>query len=151
MPRYRKKPVEIEAVLYNGNHDTGFMGVMGAHFVDFPKWLEESQIPYSFDKPSEGKWMVVETGIMIGTLEGHHIGSPGDYIIKGIVGEIYPCKPDIFHNSYQMIVTENELMNILSWDSDPDEDGELPEVIHTHDGDWVADGDNYVFEPNKEN
>ena len=37
------------------------------------------------------------------TLEGHHIVCPGDWIIKGIKGEFYPCKPDIFHGSYEKI------------------------------------------------
>jgi len=44
--------------------------------------------------------------IAIETLEGTMIASPGDYVITGIKGETYPCKPDIFHESYEEIEEE---------------------------------------------
>ncbi|WP_096761194.1 hypothetical protein [Paenibacillus larvae] len=37
------------------------------------------------------------------TLEGHHIVCPGDYIIRGVKGEYYPCKPDIFTETYELV------------------------------------------------
>lgn len=44
-----------------------------------------------------------EGTLLIRTLEGDHIASVGDYIIKGIKGEIYPCKPDIFEKTYEEV------------------------------------------------
>ena len=41
--------------------------------------------------------------IIIPTLEGQHIASKGDYIIRGVKGEYYPCKPDIFEETYEKI------------------------------------------------
>jgi len=79
--KYRKKPVVIEAVEWNGeNYDdlTAFCG-------------DE----VSFD-PKNGM-------VLIGTLEGLMNGKIGDYIIKGISGEFYPCKPDIFHKTYEQV------------------------------------------------
>jgi hypothetical protein len=77
---YRKKPVTIEAVEYTG--------------------LNSAEIE-SFTGQQVGK----ETGkpIMIKTLEGQHIASLGDFIIKGVKGEFYPCKPDIFAETYSEV------------------------------------------------
>jgi hypothetical protein len=74
--KYRKKPVVIEATQWfkHGDHP----------MVEQRKSLD-----------SESGW--------IATLEGGHIVSPGDYIIKGIIGEYYPCKPDIFHATYEKV------------------------------------------------
>ena len=46
----------------------------------------------------------VTGGLVIKTLEGEHIASVGDYIIKGVNGEFYPCKPDIFENLRQVVL-----------------------------------------------
>ena len=77
---YRKKPVTIEAVEYTG--------------------LNSAEIE-SFTGQQVGR----ETGkpIMIKTLEGQHIASIGDFIIKGVKGEFYPCKPDIFSETYSEV------------------------------------------------
>jgi hypothetical protein len=45
-------------------------------------------------------------GLIIKTLEGEHIATIGDYIIKGVSGEFYPCKPDIFEQTYEMVGEE---------------------------------------------
>jgi len=73
--KYRKKPVVVEAVQWfkHGDH---------------PEVLRTA---YS---PSEG-W--------IDTLEGGHTVTPGDYIITGVKGEHYPCKPDIFAMTYEPV------------------------------------------------
>lgn len=47
--------------------------------------------------------MPVEYSLMIHTLEGDHRATIGDYIIKGVHGEFYPCKEDIFHETYDII------------------------------------------------
>ena len=44
----------------------------------------------------------IEGGLVIKTLEGEHVASIGDYIIKGVAGEFYPCKPDIFAKTYDL-------------------------------------------------
>lgn len=108
MPIFRKKPVEIEATHFRGTVDTGFMGVQAAYFVGKVSWLADAEIPYQeASKPvPEGKWFVSgKNEITIGTLEGKHIATQGDWIIKGIAGEIYPCKPDIFANSYEEVLS----------------------------------------------
>lgn len=46
----------------------------------------------------------VNSGLVIKTLEGEHIASIGDYIIKGVHGEFYPCKPDIFEETYEEVI-----------------------------------------------
>lgn len=78
--RYRKKPVEIEAVQWTGEN------------------LEEIE--------GFAKGALVHRGpvnIAISTLEGLMRASKGDYIIKGIAGEFYPCKPDIFKATYEEV------------------------------------------------
>ena len=47
--------------------------------------------------------MPVEYSLIIKTLEGNIRAKPGDYIIKGVYGEFYPCKEDIFHETYDII------------------------------------------------
>ena len=88
MARYRKKPVIIDAFC-------------PAH-VPIPDWF--------MDKVSTNQIVTHgEYGTLLScdihTLEGVMIGSRGDYILKGIAGEIYPCKPDIFANSYELVDT----------------------------------------------
>jgi hypothetical protein len=80
MPKYRKKPIVIEAVQWNGfNFDECAAlgeGVFG---------------PYGQEKAY----------LEIQTLEGRMRASQGDWIIKGVNGEVYPCKPDIFSKTYE--------------------------------------------------
>ncbi|MFJ2676383.1 hypothetical protein [Streptomyces sp. NPDC087525] len=88
MGRYRKKPVEIEAVRYDGtNWDeiATFMGRTGR--------VEETKLP----GPGRG----MHDGTVIHTLEGDMTASVGDWIIRGVQGECYPCKPDIFAATYE--------------------------------------------------
>lgn len=82
--RYRKRPVVIEALQFTRN--TTASEVWG-----FCPDAEYHVIPY------EGRWMEIRT------LEGTHRADEGDYIIKGIAGEFYPCKPDIFAATYEEV------------------------------------------------
>jgi hypothetical protein len=85
--KYRKKPVVIEAVQFNGTP-------LGALVV-----FDLFDVPGGKFVPSPGS---LETGtLLIPTLEGNHTASPGDWIIKGVKGEFYPCKPDIFAATYE--------------------------------------------------
>lgn len=82
MPEYRKKPVVIEA----------FQNVVGmaATIADF------------LGRGGEGKdWLYENPDFRIVTLEGEMVASRGDWIIKGVRGEFYPCKPDIFEATYE--------------------------------------------------
>ena len=76
---YRKKPVVIEAVQWTGENHAEM-----CEFID----------PEVFE-------IIPRVGLVIHTLEGDHHASPGDYIIKGVNGEFYPCKPDIFAKTYE--------------------------------------------------
>ena len=86
MARFRKKPVVIDAVQYDGNFRS----------LDCFSINEVSHFIVS--KDSEGKQC-----IKIPTLEGEMIASIGDYIIRGVKGEYYPCKPDIFEATYDTV------------------------------------------------
>jgi hypothetical protein len=84
--RYRKKPVIIEAVaLYEGNLDR-VAEWCGGRAIREPKPSDPTDVYIGLDIP---------------TLEGVMRASGGDYIIKGVKGEFYPCKPDIFDATYE--------------------------------------------------
>ena len=84
---FRKKPVVIEAYRFNN-----YCGSRG----DRPRWLT--------DAVDAGKVWFQTQGrpyLTICTLEGNMVAELGDWIIKGVKGEIYPCKPDIFEMTYE--------------------------------------------------
>lgn len=90
MTKYRKKPVVIDAwQLTKENVEVGI-----------PDWINLDTVHIS-----DGGVLFAE----IVTLEGVMQASEGDYIIKGVQGEFYPCKPDIFEQTYE--VAENETHN----------------------------------------
>ena len=108
MPQFRKKPVTIEAIKWNGA-TIGFTNG-GEPFVtervDYPAWMpkcvvfEEGSKVYFIEPGGIGR---VGDSLFIGTLEGTHEAKPGDWIIKGVQGELYPCKPDIFAATYEPV------------------------------------------------
>ena len=83
MAKYRKKPVVIEAVFYGGEEDYNFL----RSFVGNAHPLHQM---------GDGR-------VGITTLEGVMAASPGDWIIRGVKGEFYPCKPDIFAATYEAV------------------------------------------------
>lgn len=95
--QYRKKPVVVDALLWDGeNHRQMF---------DFLTGTTDEPIVTS------GKNFVIEHncvhgGLVIRTLEGAMYANIGDYIIRGVKGEFYPCKPDIFEATYDHMITE---------------------------------------------
>ena len=102
MPKFRKKPVVIEARQLAGNADewlsvyqwieTNTLGSFG------PLAVIEGRVPY----PASGVSIDPRDGrLIISTLEGLHCADPGDWIIRGVQGEFYPCKPDIFDATYE--------------------------------------------------
>jgi hypothetical protein len=80
--KYRKKPVVIEAVEFKA----------GEQSYDLAQDVIDGRIRYT------------QSGTMlIQTLEGVMEANPGDYIIRGVKGELYPCKPDIFEMTYEKV------------------------------------------------
>lgn len=85
--KYRKKPVVVEAVRWMG-------GIESLGEIEKLKG-----VPFSKDELMD---IVKNYEIRICTPEGEMTASLGDYIIRGVHGEIYPCKPDIFEETYEM-------------------------------------------------
>lgn len=90
MSKWRKKPVVIEAFLWTG----------GPEQTEDPEWyiqaIREGTVRFKDERTPNVK-------MLIDTLEGTHEANQGDYIIRGVKGEIYPCKPDIFHMTYEPV------------------------------------------------
>ena len=89
MMKYRKKPVVIEAVRFiNGRVDAK------------PSWIMKA-----FDE----RYLRVRANreLIVRTLEGNMVVADGDYIIRGVQGEIYPCKPDIFEQTYEEVTDDD--------------------------------------------
>ncbi|TYQ19902.1 UNVERIFIED_ORG: hypothetical protein JN05_01270 [Zoogloea ramigera] len=80
MAKFREKPVVIDAIRWDGTNVTEVM--------DFMNWRNASHDD--------------RQGLVIHTLEGSHSAMVGDMIIKGVAGEFYPCKPDIFAATYEV-------------------------------------------------
>lgn len=86
---FRKKPVTIAAIQWTGNNTEEVKAFFG----------EDAKKCYGIcleDAPEK-------VNLIIETLEGNFIASPGDFIIRGVKGEYYPCKPDIFEQTYEVI------------------------------------------------
>lgn len=90
--KYRKKPVVIDAIMW-----TGTKACADLICKEFPE-LETNCFTYTMnvDDRDPASWTFY-------TLEGLITASPYDYIIKGVKGEFYPCKPDIFEMTYERI------------------------------------------------
>jgi hypothetical protein len=85
--KYRKRPVEIEAIRYRPGPDGNCSAV--AKFIGDGSTCDDPCDP--------------ETEWVIQTLEGEMTARPGDWIIRGVRGEFYPCKPDIFAATYEAV------------------------------------------------
>ncbi len=79
--KFRKKPVVIEAVQWKPGTKEGVAEML--RFVPLPSLIGDD--------------------LAIKTLEGTMVASPGDWIIRGVAGEFYPCKPDIFEETYEQV------------------------------------------------
>ena len=102
MARYRKKPVIIEAVqvvaaVCNGKTRNGSLFKCEV----LPQWLEDAlTIGTVAVHPSDRDYAL----LAIKAPEGTMIAQRGDWIIRGVKGELYPCKPDIFEATYEPVV-----------------------------------------------
>lgn len=89
MGKFRKKPVVIEAHQWNGTN-----------LEDRDEFVKQTGWPY---------WLIgsigtsPKVGMIIPTLEGDHLAEKGDWIIKGVNNEFYPCKNDIFLKTYEKV------------------------------------------------
>lgn len=111
--RFRKRPVEIEAMRFPDKYppgvdptSDGYARNHQAHAVY--RWVETNTLgSFDFtgpDRPVTGVSIDPADGSMIiATLEGDMRVSPGDWVIRGVQGEFYPCKPDIFAATYDEI------------------------------------------------
>lgn len=86
MKKYRKKPVVIEAIQFKDDPDT---------LIEIQEFMQ-SELRISYENSDTPV-------IKIETLEGVMDASIGDWIIKGVNGEFYPCKPDIFEKTYEAV------------------------------------------------
>lgn len=97
MPMFRKKPVLIEAFQMTPDRR--------GDNSDWPAWLGEAwQIGHGSEGgvfPANNHFPDAGDEVAIWTLEGIHLVSDGDWIIRGVKGELYPCKPDIFAATYE--------------------------------------------------
>ena len=84
MAKFRKKPVVIEAIQWTGSNLKDVIEFLGG-----------------------ASWMNGR-GLIIKTLEGELHASVGDFIIRGVAGEFYPCKPDIFEKTYEPVEKDDE-------------------------------------------
>ena len=104
--KFRKKPVAIEAMQVTGTP---------AEAIEVYRWIEENTAG-SYDTnardedgvllptPGSGVSIDAETGfLVVATLEGEMTAKPGDWIIRGVAGEFYPCKPEIFDATYEEV------------------------------------------------
>ena len=91
--QYRKKPVVIEAMQFETNNEPDTK-----HMDEIVDWINES----SQDRTARHD----NTWIYIQTLEGEMTAKVKDYIIKGVQGEFYPCKPDIFEATYEPVAAK---------------------------------------------
>jgi hypothetical protein len=90
MPKFRKKPIEIEA-----ERVADLLDAAAYDWSALPPWAREGY--------DDGKVLFLSGAVEIVTLEGVMRGERNDWIIRGVQGELYPCKPDIFAATYEAV------------------------------------------------
>ena len=97
MAKYRKLPVVIEAVQLRWDTWSEICEFVSDEYFGGGCYLDEDGNILEEGKTSN------RMGLKIKTLEGGMLATEGDYIIKGVNGEFYPCKPDIFEKTYELV------------------------------------------------
>lgn len=101
MKTYRKKPVTVRAVLLTDSASSI------KKCLEFMNQKVDLKLDYASDAFERYCRLCNRNGgLSIDTLEGTMLASFGDYIIKGVDGEYYPCKPDIFRRAYEEVLDE---------------------------------------------
>lgn len=97
MQNFRKKPIVIQAQQYTQ--------AMQNRFIALGKSKSENPISVNLDFIPDAKleWNWHTKKLEIKTLEGSHTVNVNDFIIRGVKGEYYPCKPDIFEATYELV------------------------------------------------
>ena len=90
--KYRKKPVIIEAVQWTG-----------LNLEEIKAFVGDALQYEIFDAAWKAGVAAPKVEMKIKTLEGEMNVSEGDYVIKGVNGEFYPCKPDVFEKTYEIV------------------------------------------------
>jgi len=127
MPKFRKKPVEIEASQWfkNGDHPKDGTDRMQPDFSECEgavvRYFRRPDVPGT--TPCRHCDKTMHDHGWIDTLEGGHIVCPGDYVITGVKGENYPCKPDIFAATYDEVIEQKKNLTI----------GELEQILREPD------------------
>lgn len=88
----RKKPVVVEALQWTGEN-----------LCEIQDFVGNALLIHKYEVRYKNIITTMISGISIRTLEGEHYVRVGDYIMKGVQGEFYPCKPDIFADTYEVI------------------------------------------------
>ena len=102
MAKFRKKPVVIEAIQLNKTNVSEVLNFIAGQTVRLHSFKEQMRFEQYEDS-------VIKNGMDIHTLEdgndvrAKHVATIGDWIIKGVNGEFYPCKPDIFEKTYEAV------------------------------------------------
>ena len=97
--KYRKKPVIIDAIQLNDEYNSICNAIEFVENIDMSTSIIGRNICV--------KDVQKEKGLIIHTLEGDMKASFGDYIIKGVNGEFYPCKPDVFEKTYELVLIKS--------------------------------------------
>ena len=105
--KFRNKPVEIEAMQFDGTRRNVL------EIIEQLDAMNESWYYSEHDKT-----------LSIATFEGNMVANKGDWIIKGVAGEFYPCKPDIFEMTYEPAICGKPMPEIISSSNIPLEHGE---------------------------
>lgn len=88
MNKFRKKPIQVEAMRFPHPLQVPMM-------LEFDEWI--SGIPHGTECKYRGDKLIIPT------LEGDMVANTGDWIIRGVENELYPCKPDIFQKTYESV------------------------------------------------
>lgn len=139
MAQYRTMPCQIEAIQWtdNTNEIKSFCGNSCTYSVEDSAWKVGKGIPHE--------------KLVIHTLEGDMVASRNDYIIKGLKGEFYPCKPDVFNQKYELINDTREMHMEQRWIPVSERLPEQPKENPVFDGKELelylvtVDGDAYPF------
>jgi len=102
--KFRKKPVVIEAIQWKGNNERDMFDFL-TNGTKKDKMVNTEEDTFRIDLVNGGCSV---GNLMIKTLEGDMKANINDYVIKGVNGEFYPCKPDIFLKTYEIAEIETE-------------------------------------------
>lgn len=97
MPKFRKKPVVVEAIQATGTPESNREIIDWTRGSKTPAYMDKEVRNCSAEHPDGFDYAV----LVINTLEGTHTVRPNDWVIKGVAGTFYPCKPDVFATTYE--------------------------------------------------